>query len=45
MDSKLGEGVFKYMIGCSGAMAEKYNDMFFALDKGVIGLEDFLAKA
>lgn len=44
-DSQLGEGVFKYMIGCAGAMAEKYNDMFLALDKGAISLQDFMEKA
>ena len=44
-DSQLGEGIFKYIVGCAGAMAEKYNDMFLALDKGIIGLEDFMARA
>lgn len=45
MGSKLGEGIFQYMIGCAGAMAEKYNDMFLALDKGIISLQDFMEKA
>ena len=45
MDSKLGEGIFQYIIGCSGAMVEKYNERFFALDKGVLSLQDFMAQA
>ena len=41
-DSVIGEGLFHYMIACSCAMVDKYNDKFLALDKGVISITDFI---
>lgn len=44
-ESIIGEGLFQYMISCSCAMVEKYNDQFLALDKGTISIADFIKKA
>ncbi len=44
-ESIIGEGLFQYMISCSCAMVEKYNDQFLALDKGTISIADFITKA
>lgn len=41
-ESVIGEGIFRYMIALTCAMVEKYNDKFFALNKGLIKIEDFL---
>lgn len=43
-ESIIGEGLFQYMISCSCAMVDKYNDQFFALDKGIMSITDFIAK-
>lgn len=40
--SVLGEGVLQYMISCACAMADKYNDRFLALDKGMLSIEGFI---
>ena len=44
-ESFIGEGLFQYLLSCSCAMVEKYNDQFLALDKGLMSIEDFVAKA
>jgi len=44
-ESLIGEGLLQYMISCSCAMVDKYNDQFLALDKGMISITDFIAKA
>lgn len=44
-ESLIGEGLFQYMISCSCAMVDKYNDQFLALDKGFMSISDFVAKA
>ena len=44
-ESCIGEGLLQYMITCSCAMVDKYNDMFLALDKGIVSITDFIAKA
>ena len=41
-NSKIGEGLFAYLIACSGLIVDKYNEKFFALSKGILSLEDFL---
>ena len=41
-ESTIGDGLFEYMIYCSGAMVDKYNDKFFAIGKGILELTDFL---
>ena len=43
-ESRIGEGLLQYMISCSCAMVDKYNDQFLAIDKGIIRIADFLAK-
>ena len=44
-ESLVGEGLFQYLISCSCAMVDKYNDQFLALDKGIMSITDFIAKA
>ena len=44
-ESLIGEGLFQYLISCSCAMVDKYNDQFLALDKGIVSITDFIAKA
>ncbi len=44
-ESLIGEGLFQYMISCSCAMVDKYNDQFLALDKGIVSITDFIEKA
>lgn len=43
-ESLIGEGLFQYMISCSCAMVDKFNDQFLAIDKGVMSINDFIAK-
>lgn len=43
-ESLIGEGLFQYLISCSCAMVDKYNDQFLALDKGIMSITDFIAK-
>lgn len=43
-DSLIGDGLFQYMISCSCAMVDKYNDQFLAINKGLISIADFIAK-
>ena len=41
-ESKIGEGLFEYMINCSSVTVDEYNDKFFALSKGLISIKDFI---
>ena len=41
-ESVFGEGLIQYMISCSCAMVDKYNDQFLALSKDILSLENFL---
>lgn len=43
-DDQLSEELFNYMIACSGAMVEEYNDRFLALNKGFIQVTDFIKR-
>lgn len=43
-ESLIGEGLFQYLISCSCAMVDEYNDQFLAIDKDLISITDFLAK-
>ena len=43
-ESVIGEGLLHYMIECACAVVDNYNDMFLAIDKGLISISDFLAK-
>lgn len=42
-ESNLGDGLFQYMINCSSAMVDEFNDTFLAIDKGLLSIDDFLA--
>ena len=42
-ESKIGDGLFEYLVGCSSAAVDAYNDKFFALCKGLITINDFIA--
>lgn len=43
-DSVIGEDLIQYMISCACAVVDRYNDLFFALDKGAISISEFIAK-
>jgi hypothetical protein len=43
-ESVIGEGLFQYMISCSCAMVDKYNDQFLGIDKGELSIGEFIAK-
>ncbi len=43
-ESLIGEGLFQYLISCSCAIVDEYNDQFLAIDKGLMSITDFLAK-
>lgn len=43
MDSEISEELLQYMISWSCAVVDKYNDKFFAIDKGYLSLDDFIA--
>lgn len=42
-ESKLGDGLFQYMISCSSVMVDEFNDKFLAIDKGLMSIGDFIA--
>lgn len=42
-ESVIGEGLFQYLISCSCAMVDKFNDQFLAIDKGLLSIADFIA--
>lgn len=42
-ESKIGDGLFEYLIGCSSTTVDAFNDKFFALCKGLISINDFIA--
>lgn len=44
-ESTIGEELIQYLISCTCAMVDKYNDKFLALSKGVMSLEDFIKNA
>lgn len=44
VDSIIGEGAINYLIDCACALADHYNDLFLALDKGMIDLGTFISK-
>lgn len=43
--SQIGEELLQYMISCSCAMVDQYNDKFLAIDKGLLSISDFIAKS
>ena len=44
-ESEIGEGLFQYMISCSCATVDRYNDQFLALNKGMLSINDFIKNA
>ncbi len=44
-ESVIGEGLFQYLISCSCAMVDEYNDQFLAIDKGLMSITDFIARS
>lgn len=44
-ESKIGDGLFQYLIGCSSFTVDKYNDKFFAVCKGYMSVNDFISQA
>ena len=42
-ESDFGEGLFIYMMDCSAATVDKFNDKFMFISKGVLSVSDFLA--
>ncbi len=43
-ESKIGEGLIHHMLACTCAMVDKYNDQFFAINKGFMSIEEFMEK-
>ena len=43
-DSVIGESLLKYMIFCSLATVDAYNDKFLAIEKGYLSIDDFINK-
>lgn len=42
IESEIGGDLFMYMLGCSGATIDEYNDRFLMMTKGMLSLEKFL---
>ena len=45
LDSTIGEGLFNYMIDCSCATVDHFNDKFLAIAKGFMSISEFVAEA
>lgn len=43
-ETMIGEGLFSYLIDCADATVDRYNDQFFAINEGMMSLQDFLNK-
>lgn len=41
-NSIIGEGLMQYLIDCACSTMDKYNERFFAINKGVLGLDRFI---
>lgn len=41
-ESKIGDGLFEYLVGCSSSTVDAFNDKFLAVCKGVISIDDFI---
>ena len=44
LDCTIGEDFFVYMIGCASGTVDRYNDKFYAINKGLLSLTDFVAQ-
>ena len=43
-NSRIGEDLIDYMIACSSFTVDEYNDKFLAINRGLIGIMDFIGK-
>ena len=43
-ETMIGEGLFSYLIDCTTTTVDQFNDLFFAVNEGMISLQDFLKK-
>lgn len=43
-DSDISEELLDYMIHCSAAVVDEYNDQFMAIEKGYMDIDAFIAK-
>ncbi|MCQ2467714.1 MAG: YbjN domain-containing protein [Clostridia bacterium] len=43
-DTTISQEMFKYMVHASSSIVDEYNDLFLALDKGVIDIKQFIEK-
>ena len=41
-ESRLGQGLFLYMVECAAATVDDYNDRFLALNKGLVSVDSFI---
>ncbi len=41
-ESKIESALFQYLIDCSCAMVDHYNDKFLAINKGLVSISDFV---
>lgn len=41
-DTKVGQGLFHYMIDCGCTNVDRYNDRFYALAEGIIDIQKFV---
>ncbi len=41
--SKIGDGLFRYLIKCAAVTVDQYNDKFLAIDKGFLSISDFIS--
>lgn len=44
-DSRIGDGLFDYLIGVSSYSVDEYNDKFLAVSKGIMSINDFIANS
>ena len=42
-DGEIGEALFYYLLKMGGDIVDRYNDRFFAIAKGMMSVEDFIA--
>ena len=43
--SKIGKGLFHYLIDCTCATVDDYNEKFLGLNKGTLTIQDFIKQA
>ena len=43
-ESRLGQGLFAYLIDCACFTEDRYNEKFLAVSKGMMSIQDFIAQ-